>query len=57
MPAASAGIVVLAVNPAMLPGLRIQFPEGNPLSTTLPVDTAQIGWVIVPIVGADGQTG
>ncbi len=31
--------------------------EGNPFSTTLPVATAQVGWVIVPTVGAVGVTG
>ena len=39
------------------PGLRVSVhvpAEGNPLSTTLPVDTAQVGWVIVPTVGAEG---
>ena len=32
-------------------------PEGNPFNTTLPVAIAQVGCVIVPIVGADGVTG
>ena len=31
--------------------------DGNPLSTTLPVGTAQLGCVIVPIAGAVGVTG
>ena len=30
---------------------------GSPLNTTLPVETAQVGWVIVPTVGAAGVTG
>jgi len=42
------------------PGVRVsvQLPvEGNPFNTTLPVDTAQVGWVIVPTVGAVGVAG
>lgn len=42
------------------PGERITVHvpvEGNPLRTTLPVDKAQVGWVIVPARGADGVTG
>ena len=30
---------------------------GNPLITTLPVATAQVGWMIVPIAGAEGVAG
>jgi hypothetical protein len=39
------------------PGVRIiiQSPEeGNPFNTTLPIEMKQVGWVIVPIVGAAG---
>ena len=36
------GVLVKVHNPA----------AGKPLNTTLPVFTAQVGWVIVPIVGA-----
>jgi hypothetical protein len=42
------------------PGVRIkvQLPvAGNPFNTTLPVATAQVGWVIVPTVGAVGDDG
>jgi hypothetical protein len=41
------------------PGVRVivQFPEGNPARTTLPVATEHVGGVIVPTVGADGVTG
>jgi hypothetical protein len=42
------------------PGVRInvQLPDaGKPLNTTLPVATAQVGWVIVPTVGAVGDDG
>jgi hypothetical protein len=56
VPVASPEIVVLAVDPAMPPGFRVQLPEGNPLNTTLPVATAQVGWVIVPTEGVDGVT-
>ena len=50
-------MVALAVKPDMAPGLMVQFPDGNPLNTTLPVDTAQVGWVINPGTGAMGVTG
>ena len=35
----------------------IQPPEGKPLSTTLPVGTANVGCVIAPITGAVGVGG
>ena len=57
MPAAKPDIVLLAVEPAIAPGLMVQFPAGNPLNTTLPVDTAQLGWVIRPANGDIGVTG
>ena len=50
-------MVVLNVEPAIAPGLIVQFPAGKPLNTTLPVDTAQVGWVINPGTGAMGVTG
>jgi hypothetical protein len=31
--------------------------EGNPLRATLPVGTAQVGWVLVPTKGAVGAAG
>ena len=43
--------------PAMAPGLIVQLPAGKPVSSTLPVATAQVGWVIVPTAGAAGVTG
>jgi len=49
--------VLLAPVPAMAPGLITQFPAGNPLNTTLPVETAQVGWVIVPTIGVAGVIG
>jgi hypothetical protein len=32
-------------------------PAGKPFKTTLPVANAQVGWVIVPIIGAPGVEG
>jgi hypothetical protein len=57
VPAARPEIVLLAVFPAIAPGLIVQFPAGKPLNTTLPVDTAQVGCVIAPTIGAAGVTG
>ena len=42
------------------PGDRVsvQVPAaGSPFRTTLPVATEQVGWVMVPIAGADGVAG
>ena len=50
-------MVVLAVLPVIPPGLIVQFPAGNPFNTTDPVATVQVGWVIVPTVGAVGVGG
>jgi hypothetical protein len=59
VPAASPDTVVLTPVPVVVtaPGLRVnvQVPvDGKPLSITLPVATVQVGWVIVPTVGAEG---
>ena len=35
----------------------VQFPAGNPFNTMLPVDNKQVGWVMVPTIGADGVAG
>ena len=55
-PAARLFIVVLAPVPIVViaPGLPVivQLPGGNPLSTTDPVATVQLGCVMVPTVGA-----
>jgi hypothetical protein len=42
-----------------LPGERVSVhePDGSPFSTTEPVDTVQVGCVIVPAVGAEGPEG
>jgi hypothetical protein len=38
--------------------VRVQVPEdGRPSRGTLPVGTAQVGWVMVPTVGAPGAPG
>ena len=44
--------------PDILPGFNIHGPfDGKPFNTTLPVATEQVGWVIVPTVGAVGEEG
>ena len=48
---------VLVVFPVMPPGLMVQLPDGKPFNTTLPVGIKQVGWVMVPMVGADGGRG
>jgi hypothetical protein len=55
VPGAKLLTVVLVPDPAIPPGLIVQLPEeGKPFNTTLPVETAHVGCVIVPIVGALG---
>ena len=60
VPAASAEAVVLVPVPVIdvPPGLlvNVHVPvDGRPLNATLPVARAQVGWVIVPITGIDGD--
>jgi hypothetical protein len=57
VPAASDEIVVLFPEPETAPGLMVQFPAGNPFSTTLPDETRQEGWVMTPTIGAAGVAG
>ena len=57
MPATRPVIVLLPVEPTIPPGLIVQLPAGNPLNTTLPVATAQVGCVINPTKGAAGVAG
>lgn len=43
-----------------LPGVRVRFhvpASGRPLSATLPVESAQVGWVMAPTTGAVGVAG
>ena len=62
MPAANPERVVLVPVPVEVapPGyfVTVQVPvSGNPFKTTLPVAVEQVGWVIVPMVGALGEAG
>jgi len=57
VPVAKPEMVVLEPVPAIDPGLIVQLPVGKPFNTTLPVANAQVGCVIVPIVGAPGEPG
>ena len=46
-------VPVVTVAPGVL--VKVQVPvAGSPFSITLPVANAQVGWVIVPTVGAVG---
>ena len=46
-------VPVVVVPPGVL--VIVQVPlAGKPFNTTLPVATEQVGWVIVPMVGAVG---
>jgi hypothetical protein len=61
-PPARFDIVLLVPVPVVVaaPGNRVitQVPvDGKPLKTTLPVGTANVGCVIVPITGAEGLRG
>lgn len=57
VPAARPEIVVLVPEPVIAPGLIVQLPAGKPLSTILPVDDEQLGWVMIPVNGAEGVDG
>jgi hypothetical protein len=51
-------MVVVVPEPVMPPGLRVQVPvAGRPFNTTDPVARVQVGWVMVPTVGAVGVAG
>ena len=49
-------VPVVVVPPGVLVNVHVPL-EGKPLSTTLPVVTVHVGWVIVPTIGAEGDTG
>jgi tetrahydromethanopterin S-methyltransferase subunit B len=47
---------VVVIPPGVL--VKVQLPAaGKPFNTKLPVETEQVGWVIVPMVGAVGEEG
>ena len=48
---------MLLVLPNIPPGLIVQLPAGRLFNTTLPVDTVQVGCVMVLTVGAPGGAG
>ena len=47
-------MVVLVPVPLIAPGLMVHVPVGRPLKITLPVAVEQVGWLMVPVVGAEG---
>ena len=50
--------MLLVPVPEIAPGLMVQVPvAGKPFNIALPVAIAQVGCVIVPGVGADGDAG
>jgi hypothetical protein len=50
--------VVFVPVPERFPGFKIHVPAaGNPLKTIIPVETEQVGCVIVPTIGAVGVAG
>jgi len=49
-------VPVMVVPPGVLVSVHVPV-AGSPFNTTLPVATAQVGWVIVPTVGAVGDNG
>jgi len=57
VPAAKPDIVVLVPDPVYPPGFTVQVPAGRPLRAILPVDTLQVGCVIVPGTGDGGVNG
>ena len=49
-------VPVVVVPPGVL--VKVHVPEaGKPPNTTLPVASEQVGWVMVPTVGAVGEDG
>lgn len=57
VPAINPVKVVLEVLPASDTGLMVQFPDGSPDISTLPVAVAHVGCVTAPGIGAVGVTG
>ena len=53
-------VEILLPSVVTLPGLRVSVhvpDEGKPLRTTFPVDSVQVGWLIVSTTGAEGVGG
>jgi len=50
-------MVVPVPVPLIPPGFTVQLPAGSPLRTILPVAVEQVGWVMVPTIGAAGAPG
>lgn len=57
VPAGKSDIVVPAPVPEIELGLMVHVPDGKSFNITLPVETEQVGWVIIPIVGTEGVSG
>ena len=57
VPADKPDTVLFAPLPDIAPGLIVHVPAGKPLRSTLPVEDAHVGCVIVPTTGADGVDG
>ena len=57
VPATNPDTVLLVPDPAIAPGLIVQFPAGRFVRITLPVADEQFGCVIVLNVGAEGVSG
>ena len=49
-------VPVVVTAPGFLVSVHVP-EEGRPLRATLPVGTAQVGWVLVPTTGAAGAAG
>jgi len=47
----------LDADPEIDPGLRVQFPDGKPDISILPVANEQVGCVTEAIIGVDGVAG
>ena len=48
-----APVPVDVTSPGVLVSVHVPV-AGNPLNATLPVAVAQVGWVMVPTIGAEG---
>ena len=57
LPEINPDIVVFVADPVIAPGLMVHVPVGRPLKITLPVAVEQVGWVMVPTDGAEGEPG